>query len=1175
MGTGRAARGVLVAGWLVGACVTGPPTVTTPALTIVPQLGHFLPDGELHEVCAAFSADGKSLFTFGTEGALKRWDASTGLLLSTEVVPAGSSCAASRGGAVWVEGDWAGALWIRDSNGERRASLGTIAMAVAVSGDGKYAAAATPLGRVVRVDTATGDVVGDWTFPDACAQARLSPTGRYLALWRCSEVKAPQSPGLDVPVEPTEPEPPLPDSAEPPTPPIEPKLDWEPRIVDAQTGELVWRASGACGPVAFAGEGASGYALVACADGLRRVSLDHGSAEQAPIPWPADWPIATRMEVTPEGRIVFARGSFDPATLTWAPHAGHCDVLTATDERIACLGDSQVQIAALSDAAPLAFLAPFRRDATVSVVFAPGQQDARLVSTTAHGVARVFELDTLSAGPSYWGEALGNIGAVGALSPNGRWLAIGDRVYDTTRVRAAKDASAPEGSVRLEGARGVTALTWTRDGQSLVVSTLDSGVSAPFDDLPKNTGLLRYDLSNLEAAQQVEPVTLSKESAFGLGVVAGANELVSMHVHVDTDHLSGVLRRLDLQSGAVLAELPTQGVGFTITTHPSDKAFLFVEVPMSMGAGLSLDKPTALDVRSATTLEVTRTLWKSDHLIIATAFDATGSRVAASTMAGEVVVLDYASGRELGRYSLGASLITGVAFSANGKLLAAASREGAIRLIRLDRPDTGITLVTSPTTQRSGDLEWLVVGDDGVFDASLSGASLGAALIGGHALPVDRQGWEKNRPDVLLERMGLGTEETRSALRALAERRARRLGRAATTPDSAPPTVELVTAEPRGKMLELAFSAASDKGLASYQIYVQGVPVFAGGGRPLGGTRAEVRESIELSQGWNRIEVSVTDATQHESLRAQRLYPYEGEVDRDLYFIGFGVSAYRDPELRLEYAAKDARDLGDLFARSRGFRHVHTLEFTDEQVSEAALADVRRTLSSTHADDVVVLFVSGHGTQIGDAEPRYVFLPATARVDDLEHSTFELGLFEDVLDGVPARNRLLLIDTCESGERDEGDELRDEAAAGAHGLRARSSRGVRRQRLAGKSRSSTVVGDPQRLVAGDLRKRSGAIIISSSRGAELSYEQRELENGVFTQALLEVLTQPRKTDRALSIDELRNGVSDLVRERTADLQHPSIDRDNLDLRFLPLLPEIDDSEIASRPADPIKVETKP
>jgi Caspase domain len=89
--------------------------------------------------------------------------------------------------------------------------------------------------------------------------------------------------------------------------------------------------------------------------------------------------------------------------------------------------------------------------------------------------------------------------------------------------------------------------------------------------------------------------------------------------------------------------------------------------------------------------------------------------------------------------------------------------------------------------------------------------------------------------------------------------------------------------------------------------------------------------------------------------------------------------------------------------------------------------------------------------------------------------------------------------------------------------------------------------DSDRYIYNDLVRRSGSIVFSSCKGGELSYENDTIKNGVFTKEIINTLSE-KKTD-VITTDELRDKVSSAVAKDTAGMQNPTVDRDNIYIKF--------------------------
>jgi uncharacterized caspase-like protein len=87
----------------------------------------------------------------------------------------------------------------------------------------------------------------------------------------------------------------------------------------------------------------------------------------------------------------------------------------------------------------------------------------------------------------------------------------------------------------------------------------------------------------------------------------------------------------------------------------------------------------------------------------------------------------------------------------------------------------------------------------------------------------------------------------------------------------------------------------------------------------------------------------------------------------------------------------------------------------------------------------------------------------------------------------------------------------------------------------------------------DLRRGTGAAVISSSSGNEYSLEGEQWKNGVFTYALLTGLKQhaaDANKDQTVTVSELQAYVIEQVRKLTEGGQNPTVRRENLEYDFI-------------------------
>ena len=518
-------------------------------------------------------------------------------------------------------------------------------------------------------------------------------------------------------------------------------------------------------------------------------------------------------------------------------------------------------------------------------------------------------------------------------------------------------------------------------------------------------------------------------------------------------------------------------------------------------------------------------------------------------------LFDAATGKEVAQLKGHTDFIVSLSFSTDGRYLASAGRDGAVKLWDVATRSERATLVAL------GAGDQIIATPEGYF-AATKGAFRGVGFrLGGRSFPSEQFDLKLNRPDLVLARVGYGDKAIIEAYRRAFAKRLENLGmtEASLGEGFQVPTLRLVNRDvalsTEETSVKLTVEAADlGPGLARLHLSVNDVPQFGSKGLELAGApKAERRElEVKLSRGRNKIKVWVQSKSSAESL-AETI-----EVVRkappalpDLYVLAIGVSRYRDAEANLQYAAKDATDLVALLKQQQGrFGAVNVLQIVDGEATREAILKGRDFLARGKVDDQVIVFFAGHGML--DAKLDYYF--ATTDIDFASPAARGLsyGDLESLLDGLSARKKLLLIDSCNSGEVDKSAVSVIAAASAAGGpVKARAVRGVktvRKDSALGLSASFEL----QRDLFADLRRGSGAIVIASASGVEYALESDQFRNGVFTYSVLEGLrTMAADADKngRVSVSELRDYVIDKVVALTAGGQTPTSRRDNVEFDF--------------------------
>src|SRR5262249_15670050 len=154
-------------------------------------------------------------------------------------------------------------------------------------------------------------------------------------------------------------------------------------------------------------------------------------------------------------------------------------------------------------------------------------------------------------------------------------------------------------------------------------------------------------------------------------------------------------------------------------------------------------------------------------------------------------------------------------------------------------------------------------------------------------------------------------------------------------------------------------------------------------------------------------------------------------------------------------------------------------------------------------DDVIV-FVSGHG--LLDENLDFYFATHDVDFNDPAKRGIKYDDLENLLDGIPARKKLLMMDACHSGEVDK---TRLQVSQDQPLALAKNQKGtVKTYTYAAESAEEqyqigikTSFELMQELFA-NVSKGSGSVVISAAAGNSYALESDEWHNGVFTYAIL-------------------------------------------------------------------------
>jgi len=345
--------------------------------------------------------------------------------------------------------------------------------------------------------------------------------------------------------------------------------------------------------------------------------------------------------------------------------------------------------------------------------------------------------------------------------------------------------------------------------------------------------------------------------------------------------------------------------------------------------------------------------------------------------------------------------------------------------------------------------------------------------------------------------------------------------------------------------------------LQNLKVWVNDVPIYGSKGFDLSKLNTENFKKeidIELSEGKNKIQVAVLNNKGVESLKDTKYIEYTGaKIKHDLYIVAIGVSKYTDSQYNLTYAAKDVNDFIKYMQKQEAsFNQIHVYKFIDADATVNNILKIKEELQNTHVDDEVVVYFAGHGLLNKDLD--YFLGMYDVNFEKPEVNGLSIDDFESLVDGIPSRKKTMFIDACHSGEVDKEGilNIKENIAESNSPVVFRGGNIPNNTKINRTNRSLENSFELMKETFTDLRRGSGAMIISSAGGGEFALESDTWKNGVFTYSILQGLESgdaDYNGDNNISITELATYVSNNVRQLTAGQQNPTFRRENLEFDY--------------------------
>jgi len=457
-----------------------------------------------------------------------------------------------------------------------------------------------------------------------------------------------------------------------------------------------------------------------------------------------------------------------------------------------------------------------------------------------------------------------------------------------------------------------------------------------------------------------------------------------------------------------------------------------------------------------------------------------------------------------------------VNISGNCRVAVAAFADGTIRWYRMKDGEELLALFPHRDRKR-----WVLWSPTGYYDASAGGDS----LIGWHInngkdreadfFPVSRFRDRFYRPDIIAKL--LTTYDEKEAIRLASEESGRKPALTSIS-ESLPPVITILSPVDGSRISEreltvrYSVKTPQDAPLTAIKVLIDGRPESTKRGIEIKPKDGSAQDIITIKAPERDFELSLIGENKYGASgpsTVRLIWAGKKEeyiIKPKLYVLAIGISNYKDPSLRLQFAHKDAQEFVKVLESQKGrlYEDIKVKLLTNDMATKDEILDGLEWLQrqTTHKD-VAMLFIAGHG--INDPAGLYYFLPHNADLEKLKRTGVPFSDIKNTVSSI-AGKVVMFVDTCHSGG------------------------------VMGKRSAPDITGVINELTSAE----NGVVVFASSTGRQYSLEDPQWGHGAFTKALIEGLEG--KADilgkGKITVNMLDAYVAERVKELTKGKQTP-------------------------------------
>ncbi len=430
--------------------------------------------------------------------------------------------------------------------------------------------------------------------------------------------------------------------------------------------------------------------------------------------------------------------------------------------------------------------------------------------------------------------------------------------------------------------------------------------------------------------------------------------------------------------------------------------------------------------------------------------------------------------------------VTGFSISENGKYLVSTGNDNFIKLWQINNQ------ILQATQYSLGQGDWAWLSPNGLFDASNDAMNLMHYTYKDEPIQLQQLKERYYEPDLLQKLLGYNDEPLRNP--------------------TVFKTVELYPAAKLSLSNGLTMSVnltARNGGIGKVSVFINQKEIIEDANPTrkktlkinllpyrkylLNDTTNQISIQVYNKKGWLHSDFIAIDYLNKISARGTNTDKKKLSIRRKpqpkFYALVIGTSNYRGETLDLSYADKDAKDIANALRLTSdelfGEANTEIVLLNTEQNSslqpsktniQNAFAEMAQKAT---ANDVFVLYLSGHGVNYGAANSQFYYLTKEIASEDLgdqtirDNYTISSQEFTQFLKSIPANKQIMILDACSSGSLVEN--------------------------LLSQSRS---LSSSQKRALDRMKDRTGVFILAGSAANKVSYEASQFGQGLLTYSLL-------------------------------------------------------------------------